>query len=206
MDALRVSTTTGQSTCNLAQTQPRRGKVPLPMQVRSSLGFLAVVVLVAVSACSPDIGAKCSTATDCSQMGDRACDTSLPGGYCTQFNCEPDTCPSESGCVGFLQYISRNAACDDPNDTRRLRTFCMVHCSDNSDCRSGYICGDVNAPDNPWSASLVDHNNRDGRVCIVPESMPYDDTTAAAGYCQWTASDASIELPTSYDASAPDAS
>jgi hypothetical protein len=176
------------------------------MDARTTLGFLAAAIMFAMSGCTPDIGAKCTTATECSQMGDRACDTSLPGGYCTIFNCEPDTCPSEAACIGFLQNISQNSACQDPNDTRMLRTFCMVHCSDNSDCRGGYVCGDMNALDNPWRATLVDRSNRDGRVCIVPEIGPADVATGIAGYCQWTDADAGENLPPPYDASTPDAS
>lgn len=139
-------------------------------------------------------------------MGDRACDTTMPGGYCTKFNCEPDSCPSEAGCIAFRQSISSNPACVDPSNTRSLRTFCMVHCTQDSDCRSGYVCGDLGQPNNPWSATLLDRNNTDGRVCIVPESAAYDTDLYSAGYCQWAGEDAGSGLPEPYDASAPDAS
>ncbi len=85
----------------------------------------------------------------------------------------------------------------------------MVHCSDNSDCRGGYVCADMNVPSNAWGASVVDRNNRDGRVCIVPQAAPSDVATGIAGYCQWTeqnSDDAGAGLPPPYDASVPDAS
>jgi hypothetical protein len=176
------------------------------MTLCSNLGFLAAACLLALSGCTADIGDACSTSTNCSSSGDRACDTTSPGGYCTIFNCEPDTCPSEAGCIAFRQQVSLNPACKDPTDTRMMRTFCMVHCSDNSDCRNGYVCGDVSAVDNPWGASLADRNNRDGRVCIVPPATASEGTSAAAGYCQWYGQDAGTGLPDPYDASAPDAS
>ena len=142
------------------------------MNDRLTLGILAAALLGVASGCSPDIGASCTTSINCSQMGDRVCDTSMPGGYCTVFSCEPDTCPTEAACIAFHQWPSAVTACEDPTDTRMIRTFCMVKCSDNGDCRTGYVCADLNAAGNPWGASLADHANQDGRVCIVPAAAP----------------------------------
>ena len=166
------------------------------MNARLTFGILAAALLVGALGCSPDIGASCSTSINCSQMGDRACDTTMPGGYCTQFNCEPDTCPTEAACVAFRQYPSAVSACQDPNDTRMIRTFCMVHCSDNSDCRAGYVCSDVNVVGNPWGASLADRINRDGRVCIVPGASPQAPDQSDE-YCRLTEQDAG--LPRAYE-------
>jgi hypothetical protein len=77
----------------------------------------------------------------------------------------------------------------------------MVHCSDNSDCRNGYVCADMNAPNNPWDASLIDRRNRDGRVCIVPVST--ESTTGPAGYCQWPGGNSGSGFPEPYDAGSP---
>ncbi len=170
------------------------------MTLCRDLGFLAVAGSFLFLGCTPDIGADCSTSLNCSQMGDRTCDTSLPGGYCTIPNCEPDTCPSEAACIAFRQQISINPACQDSSDTRMIRTFCMVHCSENDDCRGGYVCADMNAVNNPWGASLVDRNNRDGRVCIVPASQNSSSATGIAGYCQWSGEDTGTGLPEPYDA------
>ena len=171
------------------------------MNDRRTLGFLAAAALLIVFGCSPDIGAGCQTSINCSQMGDRACDTTQPGGYCTIFNCEPDTCPSEAACIAFRQQPSAVPACEDPSDTRMLRTFCLVHCSNNSDCRAGYMCANLNAPGNPWGASLADRDQSDGRVCVVPGAAPQD-SNQAAGYCQWSPQDAGPPVPYIHDAAA----
>jgi len=183
--------------CFSAQIVRQRGKVAPPMNDRRTLGFLAAALMLIASGCSPDIGASCTTSINCSQMGDRACDTSMPGGYCTIFNCEPDTCPSESACIAFRQWPSAIVACQDPNDTRMLRTFCMFRCSSNSDCRTGYICADVNVPGNTWGASLTDIGNRDGRICIVPGAVPQS-PNQPDGYCQAIPHDSGVLSP--YDA------
>jgi len=171
------------------------------MKDRSTLGFLAFVLFSAAAGCSPDIGAACTTSINCSQQGDRTCDTTMPGGYCTIPNCEPDTCPSEAACVGFRQWPSMVPACQDPNDTRMLRTFCMLRCSSDSDCRSGYVCGDANAPDNPWGASLADHINRDGRICTISGYAPA--TSENDGYCTAVSEDAGLPPDYTPDAGLP---
>ena len=56
-----------------------------------AVAFFAFVATASVLAgCSAEIGDDCSNSTDCSSTGDRLCDTTQPGGYCTLFNCEPD--------------------------------------------------------------------------------------------------------------------
>jgi hypothetical protein len=135
---------------------------------RFELHVLALLcVLVVAAGCKPEIGDDCQVSTDCSNVGDRLCDTTQPGGYCTIFNCEPGTCPEEAICVGFKTSIS--ASCPDPQDGIRLqRTFCMRNCSDNSDCRSGYQCIDLGNPQNPWGAKVMESGSYNGAVCIVP--------------------------------------
>jgi hypothetical protein len=165
------------------------------MNDRLPLGFLAAAWLSFASGCSPDIGASCTTSLNCSQMGDRVCDTTMPGGYCTVFSCEADSCPSEAACVAYRQWTSAVPACQSPNDDRMIRTFCMLRCSKNSDCRSGYVCADVNIIGNPWGASLADTTNRDGRICIVPGAVPQN-PNQPVGYCQWIDQDSG--LPEAY--------
>jgi uncharacterized membrane protein YgcG len=124
--------------------------------------------------CQPDIGDECSTALDCSTIGDRLCDSSQPDGYCTIFNCEPDTCPDEAACVAFNQEL--DPACgyvDDGRYGRFARTFCMYVCEDDDDCRSGYQC--VRPSDR--RASVVDKDTdtddpQSTRVCLVIGSTP----------------------------------
>jgi hypothetical protein len=123
--------------------------------------------LVVAAGCKPQIGDDCQVSTDCSNVGDRLCDTTQPGGYCTIFNCEPGTCPEEAICVAFKTSIA--AACTDPQDGIRLqRTFCLRNCSDNSDCRGGYDCIDLGNPQNPWGAKIMENGSYNGAVCIVP--------------------------------------
>lgn len=120
--------------------------------------------------CTPDIGDPCHLPSDCSASGDRICDTTFKGGYCTQFNCEPGDCPEDSVCVAFLQFGSSAPECQDTQETPRFqRTFCMKSCDQKSDCRTdeGYKCipvGDVTA----WSATVVEEGHPNKRVCMPP--------------------------------------
>src|SRR5690606_19404432 len=110
----------------------------MPLRLHS---VLIAAVLAVGSGCTPEIGDECQTAIDCSTLGDRLCDTSQPGGYCTVFNCEPDTCEDEAVCVAFANEL--DPACqgvDDGRFGRFGRTFCMRVCDKTSDCRSGYEC------------------------------------------------------------------
>jgi len=101
----------------------------------------AMVLAAAAAGCTPEIGDECATALDCSTLGDRLCDRTQPDGYCTIFNCEPDSCPDEAVCVAFKTDL--DPACkqvDDGRFGRFGRTFCMRVCDDGDDCRAGYIC------------------------------------------------------------------
>ena len=105
------------------------------------LRLLVVTAGVWAMGCQPKIGDDCETAIDCSTLGDRLCDTSQPGGYCTVFNCEPDTCDDEAVCVAFDTEL--DPACQSVNDGRYGRfgrTFCMRKCKDDGDCRDQYRC------------------------------------------------------------------
>jgi len=132
--------------------------------------WFSVHVLVACLAlgCNAKIGDKCTTSTDCSINGDRLCDTTQPGGYCTVFNCEPDTCPNEAQCVAFDNQI--DPVCTDPRGARFERTFCLRRCSGDGDCRAGYSCEDMAANSNAWGAAVVDVSPKGTKVCIVPWS------------------------------------
>lgn len=139
-------------------------------RLRSTLVMALALVLGTVGlACAPKIGDNCTSSTDCSQNGDRLCDTTQPGGYCTVFNCEPDTCPEEAQCIAFDQRL--DPACSDPQSWARFeRTFCMRRCDNDGDCRSGYVCFDMSAQPNPWGATVVDLNPTGRKVCISPSS------------------------------------
>jgi hypothetical protein len=168
--------------------------VPPPMRPKELYEYLlAIVAAVSFVACKPEIGDDCTVSTDCSATGDRICDTTQPGGYCTIFNCEPGTCPEEAVCIAFGGSVSTRPECVDRQGTSPFqRTFCMVKCEGDDDCRDGYECIDMGV-DNPWGARVAEHGVTDGRVCGVPfrGSSPPDDrqTNVCTGF------DGDFEVP-----------
>jgi hypothetical protein len=122
-------------------------------------------------ACQPRIGDDCNRDLDCSQLRDRICDTTQPGGYCTQFNCTPTSCPKgESICVAFNNEPSTVPQCTNLGRTSPyVRNFCMEVCNADSDCRSGYICLDM-AEANPFGAAVVQKAPSTSKVCVYPQS------------------------------------
>jgi hypothetical protein len=135
---------------------------------------------LALWACQPEIGDSCSNAADCSQTGDRTCDTTVPGGYCTEFGCSEDSCPSEAACIGYQSVVSTALECADRQAAPRLlRTACMRSCSRNSDCRGEYVCVDMGQA-NAWGAVLVDSSGS-GRVCsLPPPQLPQGETAVCS--------------------------
>jgi hypothetical protein len=92
--------------------------------------LLFVAALSVLGACAPQLGDGCTTDTECSATGDRFCDRSQPGGYCTKINCEPKSCGSEGVCVRFK-----------PEQPRLSSSWCMKTCSSTGDCdRDRYVC------------------------------------------------------------------
>ena len=165
---------------------------------RLLLPFAATAVALFGVGCTPKIGNSCSQSTDCSQQGDRLCDSSQPDGYCTVFNCEPDTCP-DSICVVFNYNLDPSCAtADDGRWPRFERSFCMKPCdpthgsysadggvTDPGDCRDYYECIDLSDPktQNERRAQVVDTGAADGglgySVCMVQASKapPVSSTT-----------------------------
>ncbi len=84
-------------------------------------GVLVIVlasVLVSQAACEDKIGDACDFNVDCSTKGDRLCDLSSPGGYCTIENCNAGSCPDEAVCIAFYPVAFLNHPCDpDLEDT-----------------------------------------------------------------------------------------
>ena len=167
---------------------------------RVRVAFAAFVVLgvTAAAACAPAIGDDCELSTDCSQLGDRLCDTTQPGGYCTIFNCEPDTCP-DAMCVGFnFKLDPACGAADDGRWGRFERTFCMAPCDQTDDCRDGYVC----LPPSARNGRIVDNEPLATQVCVplVSIDLPTATSTATPGVCE--AADAGTPW-TPYDGGAP---
>jgi len=158
---------------------------------RPSLGpvfvLSATLALGGAAGCTPQIGDDCSTSLDCSTQGDRLCDTTQPGGYCTIFNCEPDTCPEdEASCVAFNNEL--DPACgsvDDGEWARFERSFCMQKCDDDEDCRSGYEC--VNPSQH--NAVIVDPD-RSFKVCLAVATPPAETVGPPPDVCHPADADA----------------
>jgi hypothetical protein len=136
----------------------------------SPFALAAVAALVTLAGCAPKIGRECTISLDCSQQGDRICDTTQPGGYCTLFNCEPDKCPEGDGvCVAFSSQLDPAcASTDDASWGRFERTFCMADCESDDDCRTGYECAKPSTRD----ARIIDFAPVSDRVCVVKIEPP----------------------------------
>ncbi|HSN81608.1 MAG TPA: hypothetical protein VLS88_03435 [Polyangiales bacterium] len=146
-----------------------------------------VVLLLAgagMMGCQQNIGDACGSSTDCSLTGDRQCDLAQPGGYCTVFSCDPDTCP-QGACVEWRFIPSRTA-----------ETWCMKTCNDDRNCRSEYSCVlpsaidrngqfDPTLPQDEQVARIIDleGNPTDSRICVAltPSSAPVEAFGADAG-------------------------
>ena len=136
----------------------------------SYAGALCAGALV-LPGCLPKIGDDCQTDADCSQVGDRVCDTSQYGGYCTQFNCTPESCPVGEGiCVAFGNTPSLVHGCaDEGRPSPYARSFCMKPCEEDKDCRGNYLCIDLAGQD-PWGADVIQKPPSATSVCVVPQS------------------------------------
>ncbi len=104
-------------------------------RVRLASPWLLPALLLA--ACAPEIGDPCTTSVDCSVQGERECDLTQPGGYCTVRHCDPDGCPDGTLCVQWR-----------PEPPRSAESWCMQPCESDADCRAseGYACV---RPDDP---------------------------------------------------------
>ena len=82
------------------------------MRTRRHIPHLALLLaLVALGGCEDKIGDSCEFNVDCSNRGDRLCDRSSPGGYCTIENCNADSCPDEGVCIAFYPVAFLTVPC-----------------------------------------------------------------------------------------------
>ena len=137
----------------------------MPRLMRKTL-----VLVLALAACGRSIGDDCETNVQCSPQGDRQCDLSQPGGYCTVEGCDRTSCPDNAVCVRFfaIEGFGPDCSCSAPMamcgggalfDPSRCsqrdiclpqeqrcvnplveHRFCMKPCDSDSDCRDGYEC------------------------------------------------------------------
>ena len=137
---------------------------PPVLRIASALVLMALVV----PACGKDIGDGCSTNLDCDTDGQRDCDLSQPGGYCTINGCDEKLCPGGSVCIRVFPYESPGAACAQDVDcisaelclpdgfcVPRLseRRYCVKKCGGNGDCRGGYVCREAGIEGRPANQS-----------------------------------------------------
>jgi len=145
----------------------------LPPSWRVSPRLLALALALFAAGCTPKIGDSCVMSTDCSTQGNRQCDTSMPGGYCTIVNCGPNGCPDYAACYLFHPSV-QGCSYNDRVTSRTSQSFCMAGCKSNGDCRAGYECKDARQP--PWNADLLDDNQAQ-TVCV-----PNPDTAFTNAY------------------------
>jgi len=133
---------------------------------RAALAVITALAIPALSGCAPKIGSKCVLNTDCGTSGALVCDTSEPGGYCTQFNCTPNSCQDHAVCVELRPSVPGCPYDDYRSPSRTGRTFCLEHCNQSSDCNEGdgYVCADPRQP--PWSGAITD-DDQSQKVCII---------------------------------------
>jgi hypothetical protein len=80
--------------------------------------IITVAITLATIGCGKEIGDACIVSSDCSQNGDRLCDTGSKDGYCTVAGCDYSTCPSEAVCVRFFTGSFANRPCDPATEDR----------------------------------------------------------------------------------------
>lgn len=104
--------------------------VGLTRRLSCAARALGLAGLVAAVGCAPELGDSCNNNTDCSIQGDRQCDRSAPGGYCTIPDCVAGACKGEGYCVRF-----------EPDQLRLSEEWCMAKCG--RGCRNDYRCATV---------------------------------------------------------------
>ena len=128
---------------------------------------LVLAAVALLSGCKPQIGDACTSAVECSTLGDRLCDITQPDGYCTQFGCQPDGCPTEAACIVFRSTIDPSCGTVlDGKYGRFSQSFCMLACVESADCRAGYECALPTTHD----ARLLDVKRTDPatfKVCLA---------------------------------------
>jgi hypothetical protein len=130
-----------------------------------ALALACSALPLALGGCGSEIGDACGVSLDCDPngTGDRICDLSSTGGYCTVIGCDHDSCPEGSVCIRFYVASFANSPCDPATEdlstdacgtdevcafkgqcvpaTSEVR-YCMKTCESGGDCRGGYECRD----------------------------------------------------------------
>jgi hypothetical protein len=143
---------------------------------RLPFGALAAGLLgLGALACTPQIGNSCNLNTDCSIDNSRQCDNSQPNGYCTVFNCLPNTCPNNAVCVELQANVPGCPYDDYSSPSRGGRSMCLKPCDHDSDCRQsdGYQCRAVSDffVKAGVTAVILDDSPKSQSVCAVPPDL-----------------------------------
>jgi hypothetical protein len=176
----------------LALSLPSRssevGSASLMVETQKLRRLLPILAL-AFLGCQPKIGDDCVTDLDCSQSGDRICDTTQPDGYCTQVDCDPSSCPEkESICISFNDALSTVGVCNSRGQVSPYRrTFCMGVCEGSGDCRKGYSCMDLSKP-NDWGAEVIQKKPETTKVCVLNMSYAPIEETRSDQVCSGSSS------------------
>jgi len=132
-----------------------------------------LVAIMLFAGCGKQIGDPCKTNVDCSPTGDRFCDTSTLGGYCTQENCGVSTCPGDSVCIRFFTPVADERCHVSASDCSHVDDRCVCdHTNDQGQCDSvdadGYTghCA-PSATERRWCQRRCSSNGdcRDGYEC-----------------------------------------
>ncbi len=138
-----------------------------------------------LAGCTPQIGDHCNLNTDCSLQGTLVCDNSQINGYCTSFNCSPNTCTDNAACVMFYSSVPGCGYDGYQSPSRTYRTLCLKACNSNSDCRTGegYECANPQGP--PWNGVIIDDVQNRNVCMVIPPALdggafdnPYVDAQA----------------------------
>jgi hypothetical protein len=132
----------------------------------------AVVLAVGAVACTPHIGGSCTLNTDCSIDNSKQCDNSQPNGYCTVFNCSPNTCPNNAVCVELQANVPGCPYDDYSSPSRSGRSMCLKQCNQTSDCRQneGYACKSMEDISASGVEAVILDDNQSQKVCVVPSA------------------------------------
>ena len=159
---------------NPGHTRPHDARVRPPPMVPLWNRLLAAASIagacgagLVLSGCTPHIGDHCALNTDCSLQGTRVCDNAQPNGYCTSFNCGPDSCIDNAVCVVLYASVPGCPYNGYESPSRTARSMCLARCQHDSDCRQsdGYVC--ANPASAPWNGLIIDDNTMNDAVCLA---------------------------------------
>ena len=103
-----------------------------------------LVALLLIAGCGHNIGDPCTTNVDCQPDGTRFCDTASLNGYCTQENCDYDSCPGDSVCVRFFTPLE-DEPCNPVAPECSIDERCVCDDSMGGDCIS-VVTNDMGNP------------------------------------------------------------